>query len=117
MSPAEFTACNSISLPRPDSPAPCACVARRMPRPAAANGRRSARPTARHARPPPPPDLVDADETRAPFGARGPVEIREALAIRGARAVFALHGPKARDARGIRGSLVLLDVRPAATQQ
>ena len=30
-SPAPFTACSSISLPSPDSPAPCACVALRMP--------------------------------------------------------------------------------------
>src|SRR5690242_1039321 len=32
MSPAEFTACSSISLARPDSPAPPACVERRTRR-------------------------------------------------------------------------------------
>ncbi|GAA3050104.1 hypothetical protein GCM10020000_33520 [Streptomyces olivoverticillatus] len=50
MSPAEFTACSSISLPRPDSPAPCACVAFRMPRAAPVTGLRSARPTPRAVR-------------------------------------------------------------------
>ncbi len=45
-SPAPLMACSSINLPRPDSPAPCACVARRIPR----AGRCSARPTARPAR-------------------------------------------------------------------
>ncbi len=50
MSPAEFTACSSISLLSPDSPAPCACVTRCRPRPAAVNGTRSARPATRPAR-------------------------------------------------------------------
>ncbi len=37
-SPAPFTACSSISLPRPDSPAPWACVAFRMPLAVPVNG-------------------------------------------------------------------------------
>ncbi|MFF8310790.1 hypothetical protein ACF05W_10130 [Streptomyces lydicus] len=50
MSPAEFTACNSISLASPDSPAPWACVTRRNRRATPENGRRNARPAARPAR-------------------------------------------------------------------
>lgn len=46
-SPAPFTACSSISLPRPDSPAPCACVALRIPRAVPVTGKCRARPTAR----------------------------------------------------------------------
>ncbi|CAM5584370.1 hypothetical protein SGLAM104S_08178 [Streptomyces glaucescens] len=46
-SPAPFTACSSISLPSPDSPAPCACVAFRIPRAVPVTGRCRARPTAR----------------------------------------------------------------------
>lgn len=72
MSPAEFTAWSSISLPRPDSPAPCACVARRTPRAAPVNGRCSARPTARPARRTrlrPSPPRVEARETRDDFPA------------------------------------------------
>ncbi|MEU3538782.1 hypothetical protein [Streptomyces paromomycinus] len=91
-----------------------------MPRPVAVNGRRSARPAARHTRPAPPlprSGRVDAVETRALLEPRGPVEIREALAIRGARAAFAVPGLGIRDARDIRGSLGFFDARPAATQQ
>lgn len=47
MSPAELTACSSMSLPRPDSPAPSAWVARRMRRATAAGGRLRARATRR----------------------------------------------------------------------
>lgn len=50
MSPAPLMACSSISLPRPDSPAPCACVARRIPRAVPVKGRCRACPTARPAR-------------------------------------------------------------------
>ncbi|AIA05294.1 hypothetical protein DC74_4822 [Streptomyces noursei] len=50
MSPAAFTACSSISCARPDSPAPCAWVARRSCRAAPRSGRCSARPIARPAR-------------------------------------------------------------------
>lgn len=46
-SPAPFTACSSISLPRPDSPAPCAWVAFLIPRAVPVNGKCRARPTAR----------------------------------------------------------------------
>ncbi|MEU4200970.1 hypothetical protein AB0B15_04910 [Streptomyces sp. NPDC045456] len=91
-----------------------------MPRPVAVNGRRSARPAARHTRPAPPPSRpgrVDAVETRALLETRGPVEIREALAIRGVRAALAVPDLEIRDARDIRGSLDFLDARPPATQQ
>ncbi|MEQ4611138.1 hypothetical protein ABMX48_34555 [Streptomyces cavourensis] len=48
-SPAPFTACSSMSLPSPDSPAPWACVALRMPRAVPVKGARRARPVARPA--------------------------------------------------------------------